>query len=945
MDLIAQEPLITSPVAMTYDENGNMYVAEMVDFPLAEKTPGHPHGRVRLLRDNDGDGKFETSSIFADGLACPSSVVCWKGGVFVATRGDVWYFKDTRGNGQADVRTKVLTGFGLGSLEYMENGLIWAIDHKMYGSTGPGGGAVRVVERTNAQPVSLVGRDFSFDPVRNELEAVSGGGSQWGNAFDDWYNRFVCKNIVPARHVVLPLRYLARDPYLGISRLFNPLTSEGGDVPVYRASPPEPWRRVRAHQRQELGKNANPGEINEAGYFTSACGITVYRGSAYPPAYRGNLFIAEPAGNLVHRRAIDAEGVSFVSRRVDEKAEVIASSDIFFRPVNFLNAPDGTMHVVDMYREVVEDPIYVPNELVKTGRVDVEGGRERGRIYRLTPPNFKVPKPPQLGKASTAELVEQLENPNSWWRETAQRLLYERQDQAAVRLLQKLAAQSRLPEARLHALWSLHGLQALREEEIVAALTDPAAGVREHAVRLAENAFPQHPELVAKVLPLANDPEARVRFQVAFTLGQNEDSRTVTGLAQIAEKDAGDAWIRTAVLSSSVKCADRLFEALIQQPAFVQLDGAMLLLKELSFTVGAVNQREKVDRVLATVATLSDPSVMISAIVALGKGFEQSHNDLLSRLLDDTSSPAGQMFNRLFVKAREIARNSEASVDTRQDAIALLGHGGFESVRELPALLEPRQPQEVQMSIVRALARQRQPDVADVLLDRWRSSPPAVQNEMADVLLARNEWISPFLDAVKAQKVSAAMIASTRKASLMKNSDQSIRDRATALFGDAASAPRNEVINKYKTALTLSGHRDRGQEVFERICVACHRFRDKGNDIGPNLSAYGQPSTSSEKLLINILNPNREVAPDYVGYDVTLKDGRVLTGIIATQTPNSLTLKQAGKEGPGLVILRNDIEEMTSNNLSLMPEGLEQSINLQEMADLLAFLTAIRGGI
>jgi putative membrane-bound dehydrogenase-like protein len=279
MDLIAQEPLVTSPVAMTYDENGNMYVAEMVDFPFFEKTADQPHGRVRFLRDNDGDGKFDTSSIFADNLPCPSSVVCWKGGVFVAMRGDIWYFKDTTGAGKADVRTRVFTGFGLGSLEYMENGLIWGIDHKIYGSSGPGGGTVRTLDRTNAKPVSLAGRDFCFDPVRSELEAVSGGGSQWGNAFDDWYNRFVCKNIAPARHVVLPLHYLARDPYLGVPRLFNPLTSEGGDVPVYRASPPEPWRTVRAHQRQELGKNANPGEINEAGYFTAACGITVYRGN------------------------------------------------------------------------------------------------------------------------------------------------------------------------------------------------------------------------------------------------------------------------------------------------------------------------------------------------------------------------------------------------------------------------------------------------------------------------------------------------------------------------------------------------------------------------------------------------------------------------------------------------------------------------------------------
>jgi putative membrane-bound dehydrogenase-like protein len=992
MDLIVREPLITSPVAIAYDENGKMYVAEMVDFPFPERTAGKPNGRVRVVLDNDGDGKFDTSSIFVDGLLSPSSVACWKGGVFVATLGDIWYFKNTKGSGEADVRIKVFTGFGLGSPEYMQNGLAWGINHKIYGSAGPNGGEVRQVNRPDAKPVSLAGRDFCFDPVTGELEAVSGGGSQWGNAFDDSYNRFVCKNIAPARHVVLPFHYLARNPYLGVPHLYKPLTSEEGDVAVYRASPPEPWRSVRARRRQELGKNANPGEINEAGYFTAACGITVYRGAAYPPSYRGNLFIAEPAGNLVHRRSLDPDGVSFVSRRVDEKAEVIASSDNFFRPVNFVNAPDGTLHVVDMYREVVEDPKYVPDDLMKTGQVNVEGGRERGRIYRLTPPDFIVPKSPRLGKAATVELVAHLENPNSWWRETAQRLLYERQDRSAVDLLRKLLAKSELPQARLHALWSLEGLKALREEDIAVALADRSAVVREHAVRFAEGKLTRHPELLAKVMPLATDQEPRVRFQVAFTLGQVDvaqtsksavlrssksadgpsvpkrqdllrpadleigdtaglearttaQGRTIAGLAQIAARDAGDTWIRTAVLSSSVECANNLFETLLRNPAFLRLDGAMVLLKELAFTAGARNQREEVDQVLGAVTTTPDPRVQMSAVVALGDGLRQAHSDLLSRLLDDTSSPASQMLNKLFSHAEQISTDSEAPTDARQDATTLLGYGRFQSVQaRLSGLLEARQPQEVQLATVRALARYERPEVATILLDRWRSSPPAVQGEMADALLARSEWIGPFLDAVKTQKVSAAMIGATRRALLLKHADRSVRDRATALFGDVASTPRNEVIARYRTALSSAGDWRRGQQVFERICVACHRFGDKGNDIGPNLSAYGQPSTSSEKLLSNILDPNREVSPEYIGYDVTLKDGRVLAGIVATQTPTSITLKQPGNS-MGTIILRNNIEEVTSNNLSLMPEGLEQSINIEDMADLLAFLLAIRGGI
>src|SRR5262249_27048558 len=158
--------------------------------------------------------------------------------------------------------------------------------------------------------------------------------------------------------------------------------------------------------------------------------------------------------------------------------------------------------------------------------------------------------------------------------------------------------------------------------------------------------------------------------------------------------------------------------------------------------------------------------------------------------------------------------------------------------------------------------------------------------------------------------------------SLLKHADPSIRDRAAALFGETASTPRNEVIAKYKAALSSAGDWRRGQQVFERICVTCHRFGQKGNDIGPNLSAYDQPSTSPEKLLIDILDPNREVSPEYIAYSVTLKDGGDLAGILATQTPNSITLKQPGNSA-GAIILRSNIKEMTSSNLSLMPEGLE----------------------
>src|SRR5262249_44366609 len=202
-------------------------------------------------------------------------------------------------------------------------------------------------------------------------------------------------------------------------------------------------------------------------------------------------------------------------QRAEEKTEFVRSSDIWFRPVNFVNAPDGTLYCLDLSREVLE-AIHIPLDVVK--HLDLTSGRNSGRIYRMAPAGFQSPPPPRLSKATTAELVAALESPHGWWRDTAHRLLYERQDKSAVPALERLVEMSQLPQARLHALWSLHGLNALTDHMVARGLADETSGVRENAVRLAEPWLEKSAALLDKVLSLTNDADARVRFPVAFTL-------------------------------------------------------------------------------------------------------------------------------------------------------------------------------------------------------------------------------------------------------------------------------------------------------------------------------------------------------------------------------------------------------------------------------------------
>ncbi len=479
MDLIAAEPLVTDPVAMVYDERGRAWVVEMNDYPYtdkshdvpqADRTTDKPLGKVRILEDVDGDGVMDRSSVLVEDLSWPTGIALYDGGCYVAATPDVWYLKDTDGDGRADVRRQVFTGFRKFNVQAVINNLAWGLDGKIYGAGASNGGQIQSVGQAGSKPINLGRNDFCFDPRTEQFE-VQSGGARFGNCFDDWGRRFICTIRNPAQHVVLAPRYLTRNPHLPLASAVQDVAESGDAIPVYRRSPPEPWRVLNAERLAAAGDRHTPrSETAATGFITSAAGATVYRGTAYPQRYRGNLFIGEVSGNLIHRQLVRPDGVTFHSERADAGVEFVASTDNWFRPVNFCNAPDGTLHVLDMYRETIEHPWSIADDL--KARLDLESGRDRGRIYRLSPPGFKAPRPPSLAQATTAELVAHLANPNSWWRETAQRLLCQRQDRSATAPLRALLHEGHEPLGRLHAPWTLSGLGALDEADLLRAIHD-----------------------------------------------------------------------------------------------------------------------------------------------------------------------------------------------------------------------------------------------------------------------------------------------------------------------------------------------------------------------------------------------------------------------------------------------------------------------------------------
>ncbi len=479
----AVEPLVTDPVSVCYDADGRLYVVEMRGYPFPEKTPT---GHVTRLEDHDGDGRFDSRTIFVDGLSWPTGIVPYDGGVFIAVAPDILYAKDTTGDGVADVKKVMFTGFGTENVQGLLNGLLWGPDGWIYGVASSNGGEIRNLSRPDAKPVSVRGRDFRFKPDGSAFEAISGGG-QFGHSFDDWGHRFTCNNSNHIRQIILPAHDLERNPALVPPGVVLDIAAEGPAAPVYRISQAEPWRVVRTRQRAAdpaMRKRLPPTELFAIGFFTSATGITIYRGSAYPQEYRGNAFIGDVGGNMVHRKTMSLDGAHYLATRADQNVEFLASTDNWFRPVNFANTPDGTLLILDMYRETIEHPWSIPEPIQK--HLDLTSGKDRGRLYQLVHDGAARHRRPQLSRAATAELVSLLADPDAWWRETAQRLLIERHDDAAVALLGDMVDNRPTAQGRLHALWTLDVLGRLDPAQLHLGLQDPEPRVREQAVRLAQ---------------------------------------------------------------------------------------------------------------------------------------------------------------------------------------------------------------------------------------------------------------------------------------------------------------------------------------------------------------------------------------------------------------------------------------------------------------------------
>ena len=597
VEIFAAEPHVRDPVDLVFDEEGRAFVAEMLDYPY-DPPPGEPpKSRIRVLEDRDGDGRVDHSAVFADGILQLKGLALWDGGVIASAAPDLLYFKDTDGDLRADVRRVLFTGFEVGQPQGRVSNLRYSLDNWIYVSNDGHPGIVRSPDRPGSGPVSVLGTDFRFRPDRSIFEAASGA-ARFGQTFDDWGNRFVTRTGTHVLHVLLPRRYLERNPYLAAPRDITRDVSDH-DGRIYSRTPPEKWRQLRTRVRQERSDEMGLGRTRQVqGYFTGATGGTVYSGDRLPPSYRGNLFTGGVAGNLVHRDLLAPSGISFVASRAPEEQqrEFLASTDPWFRPVQFTTGWDGNLYVVDIYRKLVEDPESIPEPIKRD--LDFYAGTDRGRIYRIVPAHEPRPasEKPSLTGTGAQNLVRLLSHPNQWWRLTAQRLLVQRQDFSAVAGLKDVVRHGESAKGRLHALNTLEGLSALDSEILAEALQDSSRRVREHAVRMAE----EFPELLPRLVEMTAGADPRVGFQLALSLGRFQGEAVTRALSLLTLHQNLTPGFRAAILSSGAGSSPDLVEHLLNLDFFGAADQKQRedFLEELAAVVGARQRPTEIRRIL-----------------------------------------------------------------------------------------------------------------------------------------------------------------------------------------------------------------------------------------------------------------------------------------------------------------------------------------------------------
>lgn len=951
IELVASEPQVIDPVTAAFDHLGRLWVVEMRDYPTGPKQGDGFNGRIKLLVDQDGDGYFETATVFADSLVFATGIQPYRDGVIATLAGEVAYLADTTGDGVCDTRETWFTGFSEDNEQLRANHPTWTIENEIHVASGLRGGEVRSADARwsgGDKALSLAARDFRFSPFGGEWRAVAGN-SQFGFFQDDAGRNFICSNRNPCTLLLADAEHTAANPLL-------PLAQWRVDV-MPAAERSEVFPLVAAWTTSNL----------HAGQFTAACGVYRYQSDQLAPWLANDFFACEPTGSLVQRYRTTAEGIVPATERGRPGVEFLASRDPWFRPVDLLDGPDGSMFVIDMHRAVIEHPAWMPKELQERG--DLRWGDAAGRIYRIVRDGDSTETAAngtqhQAALASDQPLrwVAGLVSSNRWARDTAARRLAETLHPslqpagaapgttanavlADLRLLVQSAAAepavSSQASGAARALWLLATLGQLHADDLQAAVRSPSPAVRVQAVRLLARQL-ERAELseTARVglRLLASDANPLVRYQWLLEVAPRADEGWLESLQRLLQRYESDSaadrqWLANAVSLTNPEIASRLVRLQVESgsdPAR-PVDSAML---------GPLVKRLGWEGSTETLAALLEADSLGASGAAIDSLFGEYASGLAVRstawgqVVDGISAKARDRLAKRLASDRERVLDESVSMSTRVAAFRRVGLDRGPETLELAQSLIDRAGDDLFIEALQVLRHFDTTDVAKRLVERLVELPPRAAASTVAAMINNGKWTSALVNAIETQRVPWGLIDPTSVGRLERHADKELAARVRKLRADRTTEDRQALIQRYTVALTDQPDIAAGKAVFVKQCAGCHRIDNEGVAVGPDIS--DMRTQTLEQILVSILDPNAAIDANYYRYAVLTEDGQLLEGLLEDSSQQSVTLKL--QDGLSRTIPRDQIEQLRATGVSMMPEGFENQIAPDAMRDLIHYL-------
>jgi putative heme-binding domain-containing protein len=922
VELVAAEPDIVNPVAMTFDERGRIWITESLEYP--RHSPGPGRDRIKILEDTDGDGKADKFTVFAEGLNIPSGIAVGHGGVWVANAPDILFLQDTDGDGKADKKEVVVTGFGRHDTHELPNSLTWGPDGYLYGLNGV----------FNPSHVRSGDRDFKFtcamfriNPRTRRFELFCEGTSNpWGIAFDDVGSAFVSACVIDHLWHLTETGYYHRQggPY-------PPFTWKLGSIAAYK------------HQK--------------AAY----AGIHYFDSDAYPPEYSGRLYMGNIHGGCINVDTLARDGATYSS---SPAPDFLTANDAWFMPVSQKTGPDGSLYILDWY-----DRYHCYQD---AGRDPAGIDRLKGRLYRI-----RYKETPRVAKFDLAQesddaLLSRLERaPNDYFRTMIVRLLCERRDPQTRPKLERMTLNEKLPlKTRIRALWALTGSGPLDDAFHQQLLSHREPAFRAWGIRAAGNMGKVSEPVRRQIVAAAHDPSADVRLQAAIAARKLSGIDTVPLLIDVLDHSGEDrliphiVWnnlqpllenrgrqIAHELASKSLEhnasfreIAPRTFERLLASKtidggalrellvATLEAENPAAARECLQMLARGVQTRELADERLRTVQAALKP-VLPSLLAGKSKGplaFE------IALLAATWKEAAGLNVLRGLVLAPSISESRRiAAIE------ALISGGDATVLQQAETIIGTPQKTSANFRnrVIAALGRIDSPRVADVVLGHYGKMEPALQPVAIELLTQRVGWSKRLLAAIGEGKIPASALNLSQVRKLLALGDPELAAQVHGKWGTIRDqrSPQREVVLAHMRKVIRAGHGDaaEGEKIFKKLCAQCHKLHGEGADVGPDITLNGR--SSFDQLLSNVFDPNLVIGAAYRAVIVVTKEGRVLTGLSVEDSPTRIVLKMQG--GKTETVPRGDIDALKVSDVSLMPEQIENQLKPQEIVDLFTFLS------